>query len=431
MSAQNVYIELVKILTVSADAYILFDYFDAFYQRKWEGIKFLAGVFSYMLIMMLSSYIGIPYINLIIATAVVLFCALVFYKGSVRSRILSTFVYITFIIICDMIVVFSINLLVPATVQELHADEAHNIPFLIYAKILTFVIFRGVVQMKKSSQSKLLKKDFFALIFVSLISLYIVLTLFLGDSIKHDSKAIINFFICIGLFISNIVIFRLFLKSSKYAQIEMEQSLILQNIETSKKRYSEVITIQNQIKNMWHDINNHIACVKGMIGSNEGEAAKYIDEIEKKVGDYVSQITFGNSVIDTILYIKTAKAKELGIDINMTLDMDKNIINPVDLCTIFSNALDNAIEACEEVEEGKRFVRLKAVQNEGILYIKIINSSLDRKKNGDSYRTTKKDKKRHGIGLKSIQSAVDTYSGSMQIEHNNGVFELSILLNVA
>jgi sensor histidine kinase regulating citrate/malate metabolism len=273
-------------------------------------------------------------------------------------------------------------------------------------------------------------KDFLALTFVSFVSLYITMTLTVKDSVSDNMAAIINLCISLGLFIANIFIFNLFLKSSKYAKIEMEQSLILQNIESSEKRYGEVIAIQNQIRSMWHDINNHIAVVKGMVASEEGSAAKYIDELEKKIGEYASHVAFGNTIIDSVLYTKTAKAKELGIEINSSLEMDKNIrISPIDLCTIFSNALDNAIEACEEVDPGKRFILLKAVQNQGFLFIKIINSSENRKKSGNEFLTTKKEKSRHGIGLKSIQNAADSYSGTVNTDYKDGIFELSILLN--
>jgi len=302
MITEEFYIVLVKIVTVSADAYIVFDYFDAFYQRKLQGKRFLAGVIAYMVMMMLTSYIELPYLNVVMAFTMVLFSALFLYSGNVRSKILSAFAYIVFALVCELIIYFSINLLIPATVQELHEVNVFNIHFMIYAKILTFIIFKGVAQMKRSSQNRLLPKDFLALIFVTFISLYIIATLMIEDGISQNTEAVVKFFVSIGLFISNIIIFNLFLKSTKYAKIEIEQSLILQNIESSEKRYGEVIAIQNQIKSMWHDINNHITCVKGMLGSDEGTAARYIDEIEKKVGDYAAQVTFGNSIIDTILY---------------------------------------------------------------------------------------------------------------------------------
>lgn len=433
MRFEDVLMFFAGVITVIADAYIVFNYFNSFYERKDNYKVYLIGVFTYMISMLIMSYIDIPnkaYINLPIFACVIGSLALLLYKGSARTIIISTMIYLLFYLVGEMIVFFSINLLFSATVESLQESIVHNLPYLLYDRILLFLLFKAVIQMGKSSHNRLLPKDFMALTFVSVISLYIILTIFLQDSFGDDISELMNFFVSLGLFVANVIIYNLFQKSTKYARIEVEQSLILQNIESSEKRYGEVVAIQNQTKSMLHDINNHIACAKGMIEDREGVAAKYIDELEQKVGHYASQAVFGNSIIDTILYSKTAKAEELGIDIFTSLDMDKNIkIDPVDICTIFSNALDNAIEACEEIEKERRFIRLKAVQSEDILYIKVVNSSANRNKIGDEFRTTKREKIRHGIGLKSIQAAVESYSGSIRTEYKDGVFELSIMLN--
>lgn len=433
MSTQNTLLTIAKVLTVSAEAYIVFDYFDAFYDRKVKRSFFLLGVLLFMLITLVISYLDFEnkaYANLPIAIFLVLLSVLLLYKGSPRAIIISTVIFYLVYLAGELIVYFSLNLLAPFTVSDLEGVNVVNIPFLVYDRIFLFIIFKGVVQARRSSQNKLLATDFISLISVSAISLFVTLTLFISDSVNNDTQKFLSFFVSLGLFVSNIVIFNLFLKSTKYAKIELEQSLIRQNMESSEKRYSDLIMIQNQIRGMWHDINNHIAVAKGMIEKENGSAGKYIDELEKKVGDYASQVTFGNSIIDTILYAKTMKAKELGIDISTNLDMDKNIgINPVDLCAIFSNALDNAIEACEEVEPDKRFIRLKGVQNQGMLFIKIANSSNARSKNGGGFRTTKSEREQHGIGLKSIQNAVDSYFGTMSTDYKDGIFELNIMMN--
>lgn len=430
MNNEDLIVTVTKILLVGADAYIVFDYFDAFYQRKVGQVRFYIGVLSYMALMMLASYLPMSNIHSAIAIIMVVSLGLLLYRGGTRSIIISCAIYILLSLASDAIVYFSVNLLTPVSINEQQETIVNNIPFLVYAKIVQFVLFKSIQQMKRTSQSRLMTKDFFALISISFISLYIMLFLLVKDSLGSQHVAISNFLISIGLFIANLIIFSLFLKSTKYAKIEMEQSLILQNIETSEKRYEEVVAIQNQIRNMWHDINNHISVVKGMIALNDEEAERYIGELEQKMREYASHTAFGNSVLDTVIYSKTAKAKELGIEISSSLDMDKNIkIDPIDLCTIFSNALDNAIEACMEIKEGKKFIYIKAVQREGILYIKIINSSLHRTKIGDGFPTTKKQKELHGIGLKSIQNAVDSYAGNLRAEYEDGIFELSIILN--
>ena len=431
MFNEDITVTITKILLVGVDAYITFDYFDAFYKRKVGHVRFCIGVLSYMAIMLFVSYISVSNVHFIVAVIMIISLGLLLYKGGTRSIIISCVIYLLLMLAGEAIVYFSVNLLTTVSIKDQQETIANNIPFLVYAKIVQFVIFKSIQQMKRTSQSRLMTKDFLSLISISFISLYTMLLLLVKDSIGHRFVDISNFLISIGLLVANLIIFSLFLKSTKYAKIEMEQSLILQNMESSEKRYEEVVAIQNQIRGMWHDINNHISAVKGMIAINDEEAERYIGELEQKMREYAAHTAFGNTVLDTVIYTKTAKAKELGIEISSSLDMDKNIkIDPVDLCTIFSNALDNAIEACMEIKEGgKKFIYIKTVQREGILFIKIINSSLHREKKGDGFQTTKKEKKMHGIGLKSIQNAVENYAGNLQAEYKDGVFELGIILN--
>lgn len=428
---QEFIVDITKVLTVAVDVYILFDYFDAFYRRKAGFIRSTIGAIAYMALMLASSYLPEYNINFIVAAFLIITLSQVIYQGGRRAIIVSALIYILFVIACEVIVFCSLNLFTDVTFQELNETAAYNIPFLIYAKVVQFAVFKGIQQTQRRSQNRLLTKDFLALILISLISLFTMISLIMRDRFDGGQIAISNFVISIGLLITNIVIYSLFLKSTKYARIDMEQSLIMQNMEYSRNKYDEMVSMKNQMRNMWHDINNHIAVVKGLIGEGNEDAVKYMGELEDKLDEYSTSIVFGNSILDTVIYSKTIKAKESGIEMTTSLDMDKNIsINPVDLCSIFSNALDNAIEACQEVEEGKRFITTRAVQREGILYIKIVNSSPERKKKGDSFSTTKERKDRHGIGMKSIRSSVENYAGTVKAEYKDGVFELSAILNV-
>lgn len=432
MNNEDLVVGLTRFLTVAVDVYILFDYFGAFYRRKAGRTTSIIGAVAYMVLMLTASYLPDYNINSIVAAVLIIALSQFIYSGGMRALIISSFIYILFVIASEIIVVCSVNLLTDVSVQELSETAAYNIPLLIYSKVVQFAVFKGIQQTQKKSRNRLLSKDFVALISISVISLFIMILLIMRDMIiDSEHIAISNFFVSIGLLITNIVIYSLFLKSTKYARIETEQSLIMQNMEYSKNKYNEIVNMQTQIRSMWHDINNHIAAVKGMIGNNNEDAARYIAELEDKLGEYSTSTVFGTTILDTVIYSKTAKAKEYGIKMSTRLAMDKNIpINPVDLCSIFSNALDNAIEACEEVEEGKRFISTRAVQSEGILYIKIANSSPDRQKKNDHFHTTKGHKERHGIGMKSIRNAVENYAGSIRAEYVDGVFELSAILNM-
>ena len=193
MNNEDLIVTVTKILLVGADAYIVFDYFDAFYQRKVGQVRFYIGVLSYMALMMLASYLPMSNIHSAIAIIMVVSLGLLLYRGGTRSIIISCAIYILLSLASDAIVYFSVNLLTPVSINEQQETIVNNIPFLVYAKIVKFVRFKSIQQMKRTSQSRLMTKDFFALISISFISLYIMLFLLLKDSLGSQHVAISNF----------------------------------------------------------------------------------------------------------------------------------------------------------------------------------------------------------------------------------------------
>ena len=104
-------------------------------------------------------------------------------------------------------------------------------------------------------------------------------------------------------------------------------------------------------------------------------------------------------------------------------------IQPADWCAIFGNALDNAIEACEKVEESKRYIHVVAYCVGSLLKIKIENAMQGTiEVNGSGFETTKKRKEYHGFGLKNIEKTVQRYDGIMELTTEKGIFIMQILL---
>ena len=248
-----------------------------------QGLARVAiGALVYMVLMLISSYLPEYNINSIVAAVLIITLSQLIYRGGRHAIFLSAVIYILFVIASELIVFFSVNLLTDVSVDELTETAAYNIPYIIYAKAVQFAVFKGIQQTQKRSQNRLMTKDFLALILISLVSLFTMISLIMRGRLDDSLIAVSNFFFSIGLLFRIIIIFTLFLKSAKFARIEKEQSLIVQNIEYSKNKYNEIVSMKNQIRNMWHDINNHITVVKGMISENNEDAAKYIRELEEK-----------------------------------------------------------------------------------------------------------------------------------------------------
>lgn len=99
----------------------------------------------------------------------------------------------------------------------------------------------------------------------------------------------------------------------------------------------------------------------------------------------------------------------------------------VDLCSIFGNILENAIDGCCTVEEGKRYFNLTSEIKGDCLYIVSTNNyGKPLRMDGEEFSSTKHQGK--GIGLYSMKSITDVYDGIFEAGNNDGEFFVNIVM---
>ena len=94
---------------------------------------------------------------------------------------------------------------------------------------------------------------------------------------------------------------------------------------------------------------------------------------------------------------------------------------------ILGNLLDNAIEAGEKV--ANPYIKLAVTQRNNSITIMIENRTSEETKGGIG-KTTKKDKKNHGMGLQSVERLVKKYGGELKLERETGIFRVKIIFYV-
>ena len=120
------------------------------------------------------------------------------------------------------------------------------------------------------------------------------------------------------------------------------------------------------------------------------------------------------------------KAKKEEIAFNCACSIQRQLnVSDSDLCVVLGNALENAVEACEMMENtAARFISVESRVLNGQLLIKIENSYKGcLKLKDDGYFSTKSGEF-HGIGLRNIHKVVENYGGFVKTEHNGKVFTL-------
>ncbi|MCM1508558.1 MAG: GHKL domain-containing protein [Ruminococcus flavefaciens] len=159
------------------------------------------------------------------------------------------------------------------------------------------------------------------------------------------------------------------------------------------------------------------------------DAEKYIRRLTEKFNEAIPLYKTGNYIADSILSDKSQECKDKKIDFKFKGIIPEQNLDPLELCTILSNALDNAIEANTKVSEVQSYIKIVSDYKNNYWYLKIVNTSFSKSEiHNNIINTTKKDIINHGFGLQNISDVVNKHNGEFKIEQSNNEFILEITM---
>ena len=142
----------------------------------------------------------------------------------------------------------------------------------------------------------------------------------------------------------------------------------------------------------------------------------------------VQQVSYTQlTTVNFILNLKIRAAEEKGISVITDVNLVYCPFSALDIGVVIGNLLDNAIEAVEMLPEQERRIWITLTSWQKLFFMMIRNPySGKRIKKDGHYRTTKKEKDSHGLGLDSVQMVVEKYHGEMMIRDEEYIFEVTI-----
>jgi len=215
----------------------------------------------------------------------------------------------------------------------------------------------------------------------------------------------------------------------------MAESEIVTMDSMLKSQYNQYRNYQESIDliNMkYHDLKHQIAGLRAE--TDIDKRTEWLDAMEDDIRGFESVTNTGNKVLDTIIAGKIMHGQKY--DIKFTCVIDGKLLefmHVTDICTIFGNAIDNAIENVVMIKDiEKRIIHVTVSAKNKFVLIQFQNYC-EVKPNEDKrgirlFESSKADKRNHGFGLKSIQYTVDKYDGTMKAGMNKDWFELTILI---
>ena len=249
-----------------------------------------------------------------------------------------------------------------------------------------------------------------------------------SNLLYSGNKVVVEFMgfaFSIGYLIFLLVYFK---ESEKKSEIRQYSDRMEMQLISLQKEIEQVRNSEQTLAILRHDMRHHLNLILSMLNQNHPEKAiSYIQEIGTAYDDTIVTRYCKNETLNSVISIYKTRFLERSIDFLPEVCARKDLPCPdLSLCTILSNALENALHALEHTS-GEKWVSLQIMQKENLLLLEIKNPIETMPKFIDGIPIS--DKKGHGIGTKSIVYYVQQLNGQCHFSVEEHCFVLKIILS--
>ena len=213
----------------------------------------------------------------------------------------------------------------------------------------------------------------------------------------------------------------------RFRKAEQEQTLLTQLLKQEQEQHEMSRATVDVINRKCHDLKHQISALRHQ---SEADQEKSIAELEQAILLYDNLAKTGNDDLDIVLAEKMFLAEKRGVKLQCIVDGGRfSFMRTEDICSLFGNAIDNAIEAAakEPIAE-KRIVVLHTAAKGNMLSLHVENPCFEKPQFADGLPlTTKGDTDYHGFGMRSMRYVAEKYGGVLTAAWEDGIFSLDVL----
>ena len=411
-------------------SFVTFFIFSFVLEPRWEKIPRLIWPFLFTLIEIPFAYIKITNtvsrnLKFEISTDIIVIIVLLFfaipYKNKIWQKLLLGTMYIIMAIITEQI------LYIVGKYQKLSYDFtfktvemtivlSYYVIIMLMLNVIFLLLWNRIVYKKTSLKTPWL-------FFVFPISQYAYIGSANALSMVKSDKIQSNFGIIIG-FIADLILLYVLVEQSNKEETEKQLQELHYKQQIEAVHYQAIESRRTDMAKIRHDVNNQLTAAYHL--NAQGNVTQS-NEILNKLNEYVigtnEYVYCGNSVINAVLNEKERICKEQGIKFDFDIAIgDEPKLEPIHICSIFSNLIDNAIKAVATCKEDNRFISIKAKRIEDYIHIKVENASLEPTK-------LKPDLRKH-YGQEILRDIAQQYNGEFRTEWNDGVYKAMLSLTI-
>lgn len=418
------------------EQFISYLYFKSKYEFKRKAWIIFICYFISFIVQYTTNLFNSPYLNLLSFFICNLFIVLIGFSSTLKQSLFDVVLLEGIMITTEVVIMYLFS-----SILEIDLLECKNNELIIFletaaTKILYFIIAYIISRFsKKADRYKSVINKYSVLLFLMPVSSILVISSYAYLSFNYNVNKTTNFlftFSSLIMLISNIIIFiiheRIIDVLIKNTELELEK----QKSHINEEYYLELEKQYDSSNILIHDIKKCLGNIKGLLLQNDNsKAIEYINSIYD--GYDIKQIKkYSNNKLINVIVSRYAQLCynnniEYSADIR---DVNFSFIKDSEITALFDNLFENAFEATKKCPN--KFINIEVdYRNENYIFIKMLNSINNKPlfQNGLPI-TTKKDKKGHGIGIKSILKIVKKYHGNLDYNYveNENIFITTILL---
>lgn len=377
-------------------------------------------------------YSNILYRQVIVFLAFFIMCRSMYYD-SVGCILFFICISYTLMTVCDLMITFSLYSIFPE-VGGFPEGELLLFGNLLWIALYTFVIYMFLIIWKRGKKA-FLPERIYITVFLPLgqffimhaVLYYSILNFLTGAYQIGVVFCILGSVICL---FADIILFQVILDNSQKERLAAQLEVMNDQARRELEYYNSVNDKMQEIRKIRHDFNNQLQTVyNAMVKEEEGGRAvamQLLGELQHQIEEAAPVRYCSNLIVNVILAEKVREAEEKGISVEVLAEFpEKTTVEKVDLCSVFSNLLDNAIRAASLAENDRRITVNTWFRAEYCM-IRVINSCppvllhprADAKK-GDG---------RHGYGMYILEAIAQKYQGEFHTFMENGMFTADIKL---
>ena len=420
---------IVEAVNAFLHVFIGFVFCSAFWNSKQAPpLLFINIGYSILLTVSLLLLKGTLYLYIPMFT--ITFAISLMFKSKIINKILCSCLYLAINSIVEVLVSIFISTVFQTSIDVFRNYSVYHISGMLISKFIVFLIVLFIRIKKHNAFLQRFKRQYLSIFLIPLSTLVITVLqcgIFIKYPVQDMTTKIFVIISYTALIISNIIVFDFI--DSLYLNTVNEGRIITANeiISNQKEQYKALIDHNREIAQIQHD-NKHLFF--GLI--SEMKKGNYEAVMTGLTGAYeiCEKEIASDSIIDSIVNIKAKEAREKGINIDYEYRHLRDMkISPMDIAIMLGNALDNAIEACKDIDSKEDTTIYVYVALKGDNLVILIKNPVRDNVDVTKLASKKENAELHGFGVLSMKQIAAKYDGEVVFKCEDNVFATTIIMS--